>query len=121
RSRSRLLQSTRFQAGIGLMKHLQLIVLLTIGAASTSLAQSEKKVAPSQTSVERQLIELERQLSDALVKEDAAVLDRLWSNDLIFTFPNGKVSSKAERLAGQKPSAHPSQSPTLSALATVFL
>jgi hypothetical protein len=34
------------------MKHLQLIVLLTIGAASTSLAQSEKKVAPSQTSVE---------------------------------------------------------------------
>ena len=67
------------------MKHLQLIVLLTIGAASTALAQSEKKVAPSQTSVELQLIELECQLSDALVKEDAAVLDRLWSNDLVFT------------------------------------
>ena len=103
------------------MKHLQLIVLLTIGAASTALAQSEKKVAPSQTSVERQLIELERQLSDALVKEDAAVLDRLWSNDLVFTFPNGKVSSKAERLAGQKPSDQPSQSTNLNDQVKVYL
>ena len=103
------------------MEHLQLIVLLTIGAGSTALAQSEKKVAPSQMSVERQLIELERQLSDALVKEDAAVLDRLWSNDLIFTFPNGKVSSKAERLAGQKPSDQPSQSSNLNDQVKVYL
>ena len=103
------------------MKHLQLIVLLTIGAASTALAQSEKKVAPSQTSVERQLIELERQLSDALVKEDAAVLDRLWSNDLVFTFPNGKLSSKAQRLASQKPSDQPSQSTNMNDQVKVYL
>src|SRR4030095_14578402 len=103
------------------MKHLQLIVLLTIGAASPSLAQSERKVAPSQTSVERRLIELERELSDALVKEDAAVLDRLWSNDLIFTFPNGKVSSKAERLLGQKPSDQTSQSTNLNDQVKVYL
>ncbi|HYT49288.1 MAG TPA: nuclear transport factor 2 family protein [Pyrinomonadaceae bacterium] len=92
------------------MKYLQLIVLLTIAAASTAVTQAESKVAPSQRSVERQLIELERQLSEALVKEDAAVLDRLWSNDLVFTFPNGKMSNKAQRLAGQKPSAESSQS-----------
>jgi ketosteroid isomerase-like protein len=103
------------------MKHLQVIVLLIIGAASTAPAQSEKKVAPSQTSVERQLIELERQLSDALVKEDAAVLDRLWSNDLVFTFPDGKVSSKAERLAGQKPSDQPSQSTNFNDQVKVYL
>jgi uncharacterized protein DUF4440 len=103
------------------MKNLQLIVLLTIGAASTGLAQSEKKVAPSRTSVERRLIELERQLSDALVKEDAAVLDRLWSNDLVFTFPNGKVSSKAERLAGQKSTTQPSQSTNLNDQVKVYL
>jgi len=102
------------------MKHLQLIVLITIGAVSTALAQSEKKVAPSQTSAARQLIELERQLSDALVKQDAAVLDRLWSNDLVFTFPNGKVSSKAERLASQKPSDQPSQSTNLNDQVKVY-
>jgi ketosteroid isomerase-like protein len=103
------------------MKHLQLIVLLTIGMASNALAQSEKKVAPSQTRIERQLIELERQLSDALVKGDAAVLDRLWSNDLVFTFPNGRVSSKAERLAGQKPSDQSSQSTNLNDQVKVYL
>jgi ketosteroid isomerase-like protein len=92
------------------MRHILLRVLLTIVAASPALGQSESKAAPSKESVERQLIELERQLSDALVREDAAVLDRLWSNDLVFTFPNGKVSNKAQRLAGQKPAAQPSQS-----------
>jgi ketosteroid isomerase-like protein len=104
------------------MKHLQLIVLLSIGAAaSTSLAQSEKKVTSSQTSVERQLIELERQLSDALVKEDIAVLDRLWSNELVFTFPNGKLSHKAQRLAGQKPSDQPSQSTNINDQVKVYV
>ena len=85
------------------MKHLQLNLLLTIAVASLASAQSENKVALTQRSVEHQLVELERQLSDALVKQDAAVLDGLWSNDLVFTFPNGKVSTKAQRLAGQKP------------------
>ena len=92
------------------MKHILLSVLLTIMVAAPALAQSESKAAPSKRSVEVQLIELERQLSEALVKEDAVVLDRLWSNDLVFTFPNGKVSNKAQRLAGQKPAAPSSQS-----------
>jgi ketosteroid isomerase-like protein len=92
------------------MKHLLLSVLLTIVAAASTLAQSESKAAPAKRSVEGQLTELERQMSEALVREDAAVLDRLWSNDLVFTFPNGKVSNKAQRLAGQKPAAQPSQS-----------
>jgi ketosteroid isomerase-like protein len=92
------------------MKHILLSVLITIVAATAAPAQSESKAAPSKRGVERQLIELERQLSDALIREDARVLDRLWSNDLVFTFPNGKMSNKAQRLAGQKPAAQPSQS-----------
>ena len=92
------------------MKHILLSVFLIIVAATAAFAQSESKAPPSKRSVEGQLIELERQLSAALVREDAAVLDRLWSNDLVFTFPNGKVSNKAQRLAGQKPAAPSSQS-----------
>jgi len=91
------------------MKHILLSVLLTTVVATAASAQSESKAAPSKRSVEGQLIELERQLSEALVREDAAVLDRLWSNDLVFTFPNGKMSNKSQRLAGQKPTAQPSQ------------
>src|SRR5467141_2830202 len=98
------------QAGAEDMKQILLSVLLTVVAAGSALAQSENKAAPSKRSVEGQLIELERQMSEALVREDAAVLDRLWSNDLVFTFPDGKVSNKAQRLAGQKPAAPSSQS-----------
>src|SRR5436190_20902064 len=101
---------TLLQARAGTMKHPQLILLLIIAAASVASAQSENKVALTQRSVEPQLIELERQLSNALVKQDAAVLDRLWSNDLVFTFPNGKMSTKAQRLAGQKPLDQSAQS-----------
>jgi ketosteroid isomerase-like protein len=92
------------------MKQILLTVLLTIVAAAPALGQSESKASPSKRSVESQLIELERQLSAALVREDTAVLDRLWSNDLVFTFPNGKVSNKVQRLASQKPAAQPFQS-----------
>jgi len=103
------------------MKYLLLILLLTIAAASVARAQSENRATPTQHSVEKQLIELERQLSDALVKQDAKILDRLWSNDLIFTFPNGKVSTKAERLAGQKPSDQSSQSTNTNDQVKVYL
>ena len=89
------------------MKHILLSVLLTIIAAAPALTQTT--AAPSKR-VEAQLIELERQLSAALVREDTAVLDRLWSNDLVFTFPNGKVSNKTQRLASQKPVTQPDPS-----------
>src|SRR5216684_1005161 len=92
------------------MKHIRWIVLLSVVNACPVLAQTAHKAVPAGGSAERQLIELERQLSDALVRQDAKVLARLWSNDLVFTFPNGKVSNKAQRLAGQKPAAQPSQS-----------
>jgi hypothetical protein len=57
------------------MKQILLSLLLTIVATATAHAQSESKAALSKRNVEGQLIELERQLSDALVREDAAVLD----------------------------------------------
>ena len=92
------------------MKNILSIVLLVIWSALAAPVQAQVKLKPADRRIERQLIELERQMSDALVKQDAAVLDRLWSNDLVFTFPNGKISNKAQRLAGQKPSAESSQS-----------
>ena len=48
---------------------------------------------------------LEAQLSDALARYDAPAIDKLWDDDLVFVFPNGKLSRKAERLAAQVPPA----------------
>ena len=46
---------------------------------------------------------LEARLSDALAAYDRAEVDRLWDNDLVFVFPNGQLSRKAERLKAQVP------------------
>ena len=88
-----------------MMKNTFSIVLLITLVAASAVAQSNK----STQKVERELIELERQLSEALARQDALVLDRLWSETLVFTFPNGQMSNKAQRLAAQKPSADPNQ------------
>ena len=86
------------------MKQIPLIILLVILTASSASAQTQKKESYPNRGIESQLIELERQLSDALVKEDAVTLDRLWSRDLVFTFPSGTMSDKSKRIAAQKPS-----------------
>ena len=89
------------------MKHLSIALLIALTISATP-AHAKTKLPTH--SVEAELIELERQMSEALVRQDAAVLDRLWSKDLVFTFPNGHVSNKKQRLAGQKPSAESAQS-----------
>lgn len=91
------------------MKNIFSILLLITLVAVSALAQSNNKARGSTQKVERELIELERQLSEALARQDASVLDRLWSETLVFTFPNGHISKKAQRLASQKPSADPNQ------------
>jgi len=90
-------------------KNIFSVLLLITMIAAPAVAQSNKKAPRSIQSAERELIELERQLSEALARQDASVLDRLWSEDLVFTFPNGQVSNKARRLAAQKPSVDPNQ------------
>ena len=45
---------------------------------------------------------LEAEMSRALVERDAAALDRLWHEDLVFIGTNGRQFTKAERLAGQR-------------------
>jgi len=92
-----------------MMKNIFSILLLITLVAVSALAQSNNKARGSTQKVERELIELERQLSEALARQDASVLDRLWSETLVFTFPNGHISKKAQRLASQKPSADPNQ------------
>ena len=91
------------------MKPIWPIVLLITVATVPSQAQVKRNGKQLIRAVEALLVELERQLSEALAKEDAAVLNRLWSDDLVFTSPNGHMTNKTQRLAGQKPSAQSAQ------------
>ena len=103
------------------MKQIPLIILLVLLIASSAAAQTQKKELYPKGSIENQLIELERQLSDALVKQDAVTLDRLWSRDLVFTFPSGAMSDKSKRIAAQKPSEASADSTNINDLVKVHV
>jgi ketosteroid isomerase-like protein len=45
---------------------------------------------------------LEDEMNSAFNRYDAAVLDRLWDDELTFISPNGNVAHNAERIAGLK-------------------
>jgi len=60
----------------------------------------------------QELIRLEQQLTDALVRYDVRTVDTLWADDLVFIGLNGRPFSKQERLSGLK-------APVASSAATV--
>ena len=55
--------------------------------------------------IKQEIANAENELTEALFKADKDVLDRLWSDEFVFTNPVGKVSRKAQRLAALKPGA----------------
>ncbi|HLZ82752.1 MAG TPA: nuclear transport factor 2 family protein [Caulobacteraceae bacterium] len=73
---------------------MRMILALTVGAL---LVAGSARADPTTFTA------LEAQLSDALANYDAPAIDKMWDDDLVFVFPNGKLSRKAERLAAQVP------------------
>ncbi len=73
----------------GVMKRLLVLtaLLTTLHCASTSSPPDRAAV-----------LRAERDLATALSSMDTKRLAELWSEDLLFTFPNGSTATKAERL-----------------------
>jgi ketosteroid isomerase-like protein len=67
------------------------VAVLVFGVAVLAQTQSE--------SVEQELLKLEQQWTDALVKPDLAFLDRIKADDYTFTDHEGSVWTKAQSLA----------------------
>src|SRR6266852_942246 len=57
---------------------------------------------PAAPNAIQEITRLEQQLTDALIRNDVAAVDSLWSEDLVFIGTDGKTSTKARRLAGMK-------------------
>jgi ketosteroid isomerase-like protein len=64
---------------------------LVFGVAILAQTQTE--------SVEQELIKLENEWADALVKHDWTFLDRILADDYVATDPKGSVSTKAQEIA----------------------
>jgi ketosteroid isomerase-like protein len=70
-----------------------LVLAQTLGATISSASDSAML----------QIRRLEIELNDALMRGDAAAVDKLWADDFQFVFPSGTISNKTQRLAGLKP------------------
>src|SRR5947208_4556520 len=85
------------------MKQIIYVAILTVALLSSGRQQSVAQGADAAAEQEvRQTIEKYR---TALLKRDAATLERIWADDYTFTNGAGETHSKAERLANLKSGA----------------
>lgn len=74
------------------MKNLILIALLTIVSATAALAQYDD----NRSKAEREVLKLNKEYNEAIVKKDMATLERVWADDFFYAGENGKIFNKAE-------------------------
>jgi ketosteroid isomerase-like protein len=67
------------------------VAVLVFGVAILAKTQTQ--------SVEQELINLENEWADALVKHDWVFIDRILADDYVTTDPEGNVSTKAQEIA----------------------
>ena len=77
----------------GLMKRILVITLLI--DAAYSHAEGQPKGAKRQ-SIEQELMQLQHAVDEAEDKRDLAALDRLLTDDYIFTAPGGAITDKKQ-------------------------
>ncbi|MGA2361368.1 MAG: nuclear transport factor 2 family protein [Candidatus Aminicenantales bacterium] len=83
------------------MKRMAIAVCAVVLVLAVAVfAQTAAK--PKSGSAEQELLKLEQEWGDALVKPDLAFLDRILGEDYMFTSPEGEVLTKAQMLAELK-------------------
>ena len=81
------------------MKRILVIAVLLV--AATSYAEGQSK-GGKEKSIEQELMQLQHAADEAEDKKDLAALDRLLTDDYIFTAPGGAISDKKQLIAGVK-------------------
>lgn len=77
------------------MKRLLLLALTLLFASAPTWAQENKKGTKAAGAVEQTILKLEQEWEDALLKSDAAALERIYDDTLIYTHSSGSVDNKA--------------------------
>jgi ketosteroid isomerase-like protein len=82
------------------MRTILILALLTIVIPACVSAQAQP---PAKQSTEQALIKMDRELMDALVKNDQAVADRIETENFVFVNPGGGVEERGKAMAGPAP------------------
>jgi ketosteroid isomerase-like protein len=75
-------------------------LLFLVALFASACAPRVPITSPQAPQVEREILQAEHDLAQALNDLDTNRLAVLWSDRLVFTFPNGHTSTKAQRLRG---------------------
>ncbi len=85
------------------MKHIRLITLATLAAPAFAFGQTtEKSASKPNAETEQAVMKMEQDLANAVMKADAAALERMVGDGFFFTAPNGMTQTKTEFLADVK-------------------
>ena len=85
------------------MKHVTYTAILAI--ALLTLAGRQSTVQGADAAAEKEIREMIEKYRTALLKRDAPTLEKIWSDDYMFTNGVGETVSKAQRLANLKSGA----------------
>jgi len=85
------------------MKKSIIVVVLVLAVACLIFGQAKKQTQA--TSAEQNLMQMEKDLINAYLKQDVASLDRLMADDYVGTGDEGSLSTKAEAISNLKSGA----------------
>ena len=88
------------------MKAILATVVLVLAVSCQVFAQAKPAAPAKGASVEQELIKLENDWNDAMVKRDLAALSRILADDWTFIDDEGTVVTKAQSLANFKSGVH---------------
>jgi ketosteroid isomerase-like protein len=84
------------------MKGILATMVLVLAVSCQVFAQAKPAAPAKSASVEQELIKLENDWNDAMVKRDLAALGRIVADDWTFINPEGTIATKTESLASLK-------------------
>src|SRR5437762_3205507 len=76
------------------MKRIAVLAVLAVAVASLALAQGTQRQPAQDSKAEQELLKLEREWGEAIVKRDVAFFERIEAEEYTFTDPMGVVFDK---------------------------
>src|SRR3989440_6381035 len=96
------------------MRRLLVIVILTIAWLPLVFGQTNSGTTAQNTSVEQEILRLERERLNAFARADKVAFERLVTDDLTITHGYGEVLTKAQEMSVMRPSTPERPLPALS-------
>ena len=80
------------------MKHILVIAILSITATPFVFNQTKSKNGTASSGTEQELLKKNKEYDEALVREDAAALDRIFADEFIYISTTGELIDKSQQL-----------------------